>query len=393
MHILPTLPGCPAPPVPRVFLPRAAGRGTLNNAGAMRVANCAIFAACLVAAALPLCRGVASSSSSASSAGVGAQKRFGSFALDLQARLCSAVEELDGSGATFCCNAWERGGSFGRTRVLQGGSVVAKGAISTSILEGTLSEERAAAMSSRGRAAATAGAPYRAATMSLVLHSATPHVPTLRADVRIFELVGADGEVSAWYGGGVDLTPYQVSEGDFREFHKFWKAVCDGHDASLYATMKAGCDDYFYIPARGEHRGIGGLFFDDLEAALPNGGDAEAFVRELGEKLIDGWRPIVQRNRAKEVTPTLQRWLEMRRARYLEFNMLYDRGVKFGLAASMDRVMVSAPPVIRWDYDDAEATEPGARGEGRAPPAVPEAERAQREALVALLSGTPKEWA
>uniref|UniRef100_A0A7S1UHE1 Coproporphyrinogen oxidase n=1 Tax=Phaeomonas parva TaxID=124430 RepID=A0A7S1UHE1_9STRA len=246
-------------------------------------------------------------------------------------------------------------------------------------------------MSARGRPGAVAGARYKAAALSLVLHSARPHVPTLRGDVRVFSLEGENK--AEWFGGGLDLTPFIVEEGDFKDFHGALKSLCEKHGEGLYADFKAQCDDYFFIPSRGEHRGVGGVFFDDLEQ-LPNGDDAQGFVRDLGAAFIDIWTPVVNRNRDTEATPSQRAWQELRRGRYLEFNLLHDRGVRFGLSSGpsrMEAIMVSAPPVIRWDYNGAKNGAVDPRDTGATP--LSEEERQQREALVELLSGPPKEWA
>ena len=208
--------------------------------------------------------------------------------------------------------------------------------------------------------------------MSLVFHSAHPHIPTLRADVRVFEVEG-----QKWFGGGCDLTPFYVHEEDFREFHGYWKDVCDGFtpDGSSYEKYKAWCDEYFYIPARKEHRGIGGLFFDDLDDDEGDERDVEEFVRQVGNGILPSWMPIVERRRGMAVTEEERAWQLLRRGRYLEFNLLYDRGVKFGLEGGrIESIMVSAPPLISWRYNV--TPDPGSR----------EAE------LLALLSGSPKSW-
>jgi len=199
-------------------------------------------------------------------------------------------------------------------------------------------------MSGRGRHV-EAGAPYAAAAMSLVFHPAHPLVPTLRADVRLFQ---ADGQ--AWYGGGCDLTPAHLFDEDAESFHTFWRDLCDQHGANLYDEYKAWCDKYFYIPARSEHRGVGGIFFDDLAADDPNT-NAPEFVKAVGRGILPSWRQIAEARQQQAFSEDQRQWQLLRRGRYLEFNLLYDRGVKFGLdGGRVESIMVSAPPLIAWRY-------------------------------------------
>ncbi|GAB4821725.1 hypothetical protein N2152v2_008771 [Parachlorella kessleri] len=264
-----------------------------------------------------------------------------------------AAEELDGSGKRFLHDKWTRNpdnpnAGYGITSVLEGGDVLEKGAVNISVLSGVLTPDRAKAMSSRGRLGIDSGGgqPYSAAAMSLVFHSAHPLIPTLRADIRLFEV---DGQM--WYGGGCDLTPFYVSEDDFGEFHSFWKQLCDKHDAQLYPEFQEWCDRYFYLPARKEHRGVGGIFFDDVDAAGASY-NVDEFVREVGRGILPSWQPIVERRRGEPFTEDMRNWQLLRRGRYLEFNLLYDRGVKFGLdGGRIESIMVSAPPLIAWRYN------------------------------------------
>ena len=291
---------------------------------------------------------------------------FEDFLLAAQRELCETLERIDGSGATFCTDRWCRGTAsdgYGITRVLEGGDVFEKAAANVSVVRGTLTAERAKAMSSRGRSEIdpTGGQPYEACALSVVFHPRSPMVPTFRADVRRFRAGG-----KAWYGGGADLTPYYLFDDDAREFHEKYKATCDRYDAgssnakgAVYAACKKWCDEYFYIPARREHRGVGGVFFDDLEDdeacdALGSArvSDAEAFTRAIADRWLDSYVPIVERRRDSPYGETHERWHHQRRGRYIEFNLLYDRGVRFGLdGGRIEAIMVSAPPRVRWDYD------------------------------------------
>ena len=202
---------------------------------------------------------------------------FKDFLAEQQKVMCNAVEALDGT-SSFGEDAWTRGdGSHGLTRVIADGALVEKGCISTSYIQGTLTKARAEAMCSRGRENVKAGDRFEAAALSLVLHAKSPHVPTLRGDARCFVVFDHRNEPrEAWYGGGCDLTPCYVVEDDIRGFHAHWRDVCKGR----YQEMKQTCDGYFYLPLRQEHRGVGGVFWDDDASAerLRRGGG-----RRLGE--------------------------------------------------------------------------------------------------------------
>lgn len=299
---------------------------------------------------------------------------FESFILQTQNDIIQATETLD-SNSTFQHDKWVRNpgnpnAGYGITSVLEGGNIIEKGAVNISVVSGVLSPERAKAMSSRGRGTIdpAGGQPYSAAAMSLVFHSAHPFIPTLRADVRLFEVEGR-----SWFGGGCDLTPFYLFDDDIIAFHTFWKSLCDRHDSRLYPEFKEWCDRYFYIPARKEHRGVGGIFFDDLDAATENY-DVENFVMDVANGIAPSWIPIVDHQRGKSFTDEQRQWQLLRRGRYLEFNLLYDRGVKFGLdGGRVESIMVSAPPLIAWKYN--------AKGK----------EGSEEERLEKVLA-QPKEW-
>ncbi|EKX41594.1 hypothetical protein GUITHDRAFT_164330 [Guillardia theta CCMP2712] len=270
------------------------------------------------------------------------------FILETQENICRTAARADGK-SSFITDRWDRGEGqgFGITRVLEDGNLWEKAACSVSVVKGKLSKERAMAMSSRGREA-EAGQPYSAIACSLVFHSASPMVPTFRADVRHFQVVGGGG----WYGGGADLTPYYLFPEDAKEFHSFYKNICDKHDPQAYGKFKKWCDDYFYIPARKEHRGVGGIFFDDL-AQMSDSSDPLPFVKDVADGFMPSYLPIAERRRSTPFTDKQRNWQLLRRGRYLEFNLLYDRGVKFGLDGQgrTESIMVSAPPLIAWRYN------------------------------------------
>lgn len=312
---------------------------------------------------------------------------FVEFCEFLRSQQRSIIEQLEAieNGAAFSKDGW---GSLvedadgpvttagGLTRVIQGGDIIEKGACSLTILpQGILTDERAATIRARQSAKVRAGDRYAAAALSMVLHTRSPLVPTFRSDVRIFVVFGEDG--MAWYGGGADLTPYYLFESDIESFHEHYQTLCGEHftnDDPLfsYPAQKKACDEYFYLPARAEHRGTGGVFFDDL----PVSPTSTAYCKSLTQTWMPSWLPIVQRRSKTPFTSRQKDWQLLRRGRYLEFNLLYDRGVKFGLANANPRVegvMVSAPPMIAYEYNH--KVEPGS----------PEAE------LVKVLK-QPKEW-
>jgi len=200
-------------------------------------------------------------------------------------------------------------------------------------------------------------------------------VPTFRADVRYFAVEGVEG--GGWFGGGADLTPSYYFEEDARAFHTHWRDTLAPFGPDVYPAYKALCDAYFYIPMRKERRGVGGIFFDDVQAgdlAREGWGDggAEAMTRAVGSALLGSWIPITERRRGMPFTDRQREWQLMRRGRYIEFNLLYDRGVRFGLdGGRIESIMVSAPPLVAWNYNV--VPEPGS----------PEAE------LVDVLQATP----
>ncbi|KAJ1620292.1 Coproporphyrinogen III oxidase [Pavlovales sp. CCMP2436] len=244
---------------------------------------------------------------------------------------------------------WERDEhARGVALVLEDGEVWEKGCVSITLIEDSvLTKERAEAISGRtGIAGVVEGARYSAAALSFVLHARSPLVPTLRGDVRWFR-VGAH----EWYGGGLDLTPSYLDEDDASHFHTCLRELCEAKagSAEVYRTMKQTCDEYFYLPARAEHRGVGGVFYDDL---------AEPWAPDFSLALLDAalspdgpYMPIVERRRRLEYSDEQREWQCIRRGRYVEFNLLYDRGVRFGLSPeSVERVLVSSPPLVAWKF-------------------------------------------
>jgi len=266
--------------------------------------------------------------------------------------------------------------------VLQGGKVFEKAGVNVSVVHGNLPAAAAAQMRSRGREVLSGAGPFPffAAGISLVIHPHNPHAPTSHANYRYFEVVGKDpvtGEpkVQWWFGGGADLTPSVLYEEDAVHFHTALKAPCDAHDRTMYARFKAWCDDYFLIKHRGERRGVGGIFFDDLDAVSaatvthdPNGGHANVstassecgdpytvfpFIVQAAESFVPAYAPVVAKRKDTPYTAAQKEWQQLRRGRYVEFNLVYDRGTKFGLqtpGSRVESILMSLPLTARWEY-------------------------------------------
>ena len=268
------------------------------------------------------------------------------YLLELQDRICEELAEEDGS-ATFREESWDREqGGGGRSRVLENGAVIEKGGVNFSHVFGSQLPPSATAARPE-----LAGRSFQAMGVSLVIHPKNPYVPTSHANVRFF-VAEKDGEAPVWwFGGGFDLTPFYGFEEDVVHWHQTAKTACDPFGEGLYAEFKRWCDDYFYIKHRDEPRGVGGLFFDDL-----NRFDFEtsfALMRSVGDAYIPAYRPIVARRKDHEYGDRERQFQLYRRGRYVEFNLVYDRGTLFGLQSGgrTESILMSLPPLVRWDYD------------------------------------------
>ena len=278
--------------------------------------------------------------------------RMERFVRALQHRICRAVEGLEraaGSEASFSEDGWampdERGGGGGTARVLEGGTVIEKGGVNVSAVTGVLPERTAALLGSAPR-------PFFATGLSLVLHPRNPYVPAVHANFRYFRL-GTDpfAPEDQWFGGGADLTPVYPFDADARHFHETWARVCGEHsEVADYAAFKAGCDAYFYLPHRGETRGVGGIFFDHLRDD-PEG--VFSFVRAAGRAFLPAWFPVAERRRETPFGEREREYQAIRRGRYAEFNLAYDRGTRFGLETGgrTESILMSLPPNVAWRYD------------------------------------------
>jgi coproporphyrinogen III oxidase len=262
----------------------------------------------------------------------------------LHESLVAAIEQADG-GARFSQDRWERpGGGGGDSRVLKDGDLIEQGGINFSEVSGP--SLPASATHDRP---ALAGAPFSAMGVSLVMHPKNPHVPTTHLNLRYFHAEPAGGEPVWWFGGGFDLTPYYPVHEDVLHWHRTARDACTGLPGS-YAKYKAWCDRYFFLPHRNETRGVGGLFFDDLNA--PSFDACFAFARAVGEAFPRAWLPIAERRRATPYGERERAFQLLRRGRYVEFNLVYDRGTLFGLQTGgrAESILMSLPPLARWEY-------------------------------------------
>jgi len=281
-----------------------------------------------------------------------------------QARITDALADLDGT--PFREDAWTRGENHGGgwSRVLQDGNVFEKAGVNVSVVRGELSPQALKAMCATGRLQGLDGrhCQFFAAGLSLVIHPKNPMAPTAHLNYRYFEVTDDEGEQARWWvGGGADLTPSYLFEEDAVDFHSALKSACDKHDDSYYGRFKQWCDEYFYIPHRKESRGVGGIFFDDLctrPALAPAGRDDRDALMDFCLECLDTFAPtytsIVRRRKDSPFTPVQKEWQQMRRGRYVEFNLMYDRGTKFGLNTPdntrIESVLMSLPLTARWEY-------------------------------------------
>ncbi|PQJ35773.1 coproporphyrinogen III oxidase [Salinibacter sp. 10B] len=271
--------------------------------------------------------------------------RMKRFVEALQIRITKKMEALEDS-TSFTVDRWEREeGGGGITAVIEDGEVFEKAGVNTSAVHGPLPDRMAEAFEVDAK-------PFFATGLSLVIHPRSPYVPTVHANFRYFAL-GEDllAPEDQWFGGGADLTPYYPRLEDAQHFHRVWKEVCDRHDGVAdYEAFKQECDDYFYVDHRNEARGVGGIFYDYLRDD-PEG--TFFFTREAGRSFLRSYLPIVERRRTEEWGERERRFQLIRRGRYVEFNLVYDRGTKFGLETDgrTESILMSLPPHVQWTYD------------------------------------------
>jgi coproporphyrinogen III oxidase len=272
------------------------------------------------------------------------KKDVESYFKTLQDTVCSGLEKADGK-AKFKEDLWERPeGGGGRTRVIKEGNVIEKGGVNFSSVFGNCPDFLKKEMG----IPASEQVQFFASGVSIVIHPVNPFVPIIHMNVRYFEA----GKHS-WFGGGIDLTPHYVDKEDAKAFHATLKKACDKHNAHYYPEFKKWADEYFYIPHRNETRGIGGIFFDKLGGT--DGISIEQrfeFVKEVGNTFLEAYVPLIEKNRDKKYTENNRQWQLLRRGRYVEFNLVYDRGTKFGLLTNgrAESILMSLPPFARWEY-------------------------------------------
>lgn len=263
---------------------------------------------------------------------------------ELQNQICVALENADGK-ATFHEDNWQReGGGGGRSRVIQNGNVIEKGGVMFSAVWGDLHEKMLASMG------LTEKVDFFATGVSIVLHPNSPKVPIIHMNVRYFEMSNG----TYWFGGGIDLTPHYVVDKDAIWFHQYLKTVCDQHDESYYPKFKNWADDYFFNTHRNETRGVGGIFFDYQKPdESRNKQDLFAFVKAIGESFAPIYTHFMQKNKDLPFTENEKTFQMLRRGRYVEFNLVHDRGTKFGLETNgrTESILMSMPPMAQWVYD------------------------------------------
>ena len=270
-----------------------------------------------------------------------------SYLLDLQDRICKAIEQLEENGHSFREDQWQREeGGGGRSRVLEDGAVFEKAGINFSHVHG--GQLPASATAQRPE---LAGRSFEALGVSLVIHPRNPYVPTSHANVRFFIAHKENAAPVWWFGGGFDLTPYYGFEEDAVHWHQTAKQACDPFGATTYPRYKKWCDDYFYLKHRAEPRGIGGLFFDDLSE--PDFENSFAFMRSVGDHYVPAYTPIVEKRKDHPYTERERDFQMYRRGRYVEFNLVYDRGTLFGLQSGgrTESILMSLPPIVKWRYN------------------------------------------
>lgn len=274
--------------------------------------------------------------------------KFYNYIEGLQDRITSKLEEIDGK-AKFQEDLWEREeGGGGKTRVIENGNVFEKGGVNISEVHGPLDPAMQKYFN-------VGDVNFFACGLSLVIHPKSPMLPTVHANWRYFEMYDKEGNtIDQWFGGGQDLTPYYLFEEDAKHFHSVCKKACDLHGKDLYPKYKKQCDEYFWNSHRDEARGIGGLFFDHLKSTDERSiEDWYAFVTEVGDSFLEAYAPIAEKRMDLEYSKAQRDWQEIRRGRYVEFNLVHDKGTLFGLKTNgrIESIFMSLPPHVQWHYN------------------------------------------
>ncbi|KAI9844518.1 MAG: Coproporphyrinogen-III oxidase [Thelocarpon superellum] len=281
--------------------------------------------------------------------------RMEAFIKEQQAEIVRELETLDGKA--FRTDTWTRpNGGGGISCVLQDGQVFEKAGVNTSVVYGTLPRPAIEKMRVNHRAIdpSVDKLDFFAAGLSMVLHPHNPMAPTVHLNYRYFETADGDGNPQAWwFGGGTDLTPSYLFDEDAIHFHRTIKEACDAHDRTYYPRFKKWCDEYFNVKHRGESRGVGGIFFDDLDAEEKDQENLFAFVQDCLHAFLPSYMPIITRRKDLPFTPREKEWQQLRRGRYVEFNLVHDRGTSFGLntpGARVESILMSLPLTAQWQY-------------------------------------------
>ncbi len=275
------------------------------------------------------------------------KSEFLTFIYSLQDKITEALEGLEPS-KKFQEDLWDRpGGGGGKTRILSDGQVIEKGGVNTSAVHGKLSPAMTKQLGVEED-------DFFACGISLVLHPVNPHAPTVHANFRYFELYDEDKNiVNQWLGGGIDLTPYIIYESDIKHFHRVCKTTCDLHHKDYYPKFKEACDQYFWNHHREEARGVGGIFFDYLKPTESMSlQDQFDFVKQMGNQFLTAYLPILTHRKDQTYTPEQREWQLIRRGRYVEFNLIHDKGTLFGLKTKgrIESIFMSLPPLVKWAY-------------------------------------------
>jgi coproporphyrinogen III oxidase len=272
------------------------------------------------------------------------------FIHGLQDTICRGLEAVDGK-AKFIEDIWQRaesGGGGGKTRVISNGNVFEKGGVNTSVVFGKVTDKMRKQLQMDGEK-------WFACGLSLVIHPSNPFVPTVHCNYRYFELYENDKVIDRWFGGGTDLTPYYLFEEDAKHFHQTYKNVCDQFDESFYTLFKKECDDYFVnVHRNNERRGIGGIFYDHKKPNEKHDIDFWFdFGKACGKAFLEAYIPIVEKRKNSVFNEQHKHWQEIRRGRYVEFNLIHDRGTLFGLKSDgrTESILMSLPPTVRFEYN------------------------------------------
>ncbi len=280
------------------------------------------------------------------------KKEVSSWFKELQNDICAKLEKLDGKAA-FGTDEWNReDGGGGITRIIETGALIEKGGVNFSEVHGKVPENMLETLEIDQDS--TENSTFFATGVSIVLHPNNPMMPIIHMNIRYLEICDKDSISSNWFGGGIDLSPHYIFKEDARGFHQMLKETCDRHDKGYYPTFKKWADDYFYIKHRNETRGVGGIFFDRLSETKESSIDSLfAFVKDVGAVFFPIYEQLANRRRNEEYSDNELNWQALRRGRYTEFNLIYDRGTKFGLETGgrVESILMSLPPQSKWTYN------------------------------------------